>query len=272
MEANKRGPTIRNNTLIFLAVAALAICPLELQADVTLGAAGNYAVLAGSTVTNTGSSVVSGGDVGVSPGTAITGFSPESITAPYAIDNAGAGQAQSDLTAAYNTAAGLAKTQDISGQNLGSMVLNPGVYYFSTSAQLTGSLTLNNTSDPNAQFIFQIGSTLTTASGSQSAPAASVVMTNGQDPNVFWQVGSSATLGDYTQFEGHILANTSITLDTGATMLDGSALARNGAVTLENNTITNMVPEPSTMALLLIGSLLLGLPVFRTRWHDRRHS
>ena len=97
-------------------------------------------------------------------------------------------------------------------------------------------------------------------------------MTNGQDPNIFWQVGSSATLGNYTQFEGHILANTSITLDTGATMVDGSALALNGAVTLDNNAITNLVPEPSTMTLLLIGSLLLGLPVLRTRRHDRRHQ
>ena len=129
-------------------------------------------------------------------------------------------QAQNDLTTAYNAAAGLVHTQDLTGQDLGGLTLMPGVYFFSSSAQLTGTLTLNDQGDPNAQFVFQIGSTLTTASNS------SVVTINGGSMpgcTVFWQVGSSATLGTGTAFEGHILALTSITLNTGATILDGSA-------------------------------------------------
>ena len=148
-------------------------------------------------------------------------------------------QAQNDLTTAYNAAAGLAPTQNLTGQDLGGLTLTPGVYFFSSSAQLTGTLTLNDLGDPNAQFVFQIGSTLTTASNS------SVVTINGGSMpgcNVFWQVGSSATLGTGTAFEGHILALTSITLNTGATILDGSALARNGAVTLDTN---SFVPKPT---------------------------
>jgi len=213
--------------------------------------------------------------VGVSPGSAITGFPPGSITPPYTTHagDAVALQAQNDLTTAYNTAAGLAPTQDLSGQDLGGLTLTAGVYFFSSSAQLTGTLTLDAQGDPNALFVFQIGSTLTTASGS-------TVMTingGGADPgcNIFWQVGSSATLGTTTAFEGHILALTSITLNTGATILNGSALARNGAVTLDSNTITNcvstaVIPEPSTMSLALIGGALLGLPTLRKRWCQRR--
>lgn len=222
-----------------------------LMANVSLGTAGNFSVLAGSTVTNTGPSVIDGGSVGVSPGSAITGFPPGSVKPPFTthVADAVALQAQNDLTTAYNAAAGLVHTQDLTGQNLGGLTLVPGVYFFSSSAQLTGTLTLNDQGDPNAQFVFQIGSTLTTASNS------SVVTINGGSMpgcNVFWQVGSSATLGTGTAFEGHILALTSITLNTSATILDGSALARNGAVTLDTNTITNcvsssVVPEPPTI-------------------------
>ena len=125
-------------------------------------------------------------------------------------------QAQIDLTTAYNAAASLVLTQDLTGQDLGGLTLLPGVYFFSSSAQLTGTLTLNALGDPNAEFVFQIGSTLTTASNS------SVTMINGGSPPacaVYWQVGSSATLGTDTAFEGHILALTSITMNTGATML-----------------------------------------------------
>jgi Ice-binding-like len=124
-------------------------------------------------------------------------------------------------------------------------ILTPGVYFFSSSAQLTGTLTLNDQGNPDAEFVFQIGSTLTTASGSSV-----VTINSGDSPgcNVFWQVGSSATLGTTTAFEGNILALTSITADTGATVLDGRLLARNGAVTLDSNTITVpiCVPEASS--------------------------
>jgi hypothetical protein len=146
---------------------------------------------------------------------------------------------------------------DLTGQDLGGLTLTPGVYTFSSSAQLTGALTLDAQNDPEAQWVFQIGSALTTASNS------SVVSINNRGQplcNIFWQVGSSATLGTTTAFEGHILALTSITLNNGSTILNGSALARNGAVTLDNNRINNIdcdaavVPLPSAagMALALL--------------------
>jgi hypothetical protein len=265
---------MRKKPLVLLTITALAGLAIPGRAaSVDLGTAGNFAVLAGSTVTNTGPTVVDGGDVGVSPGTAITGFPPGSIVPPFTMHaaDAVAAQAQSDLVTAYNAAAGLAVTQDLTGQDLGGLTLTPGVYFFSSSAQLTGQLTLNDQGDPNAQFVFQIGSTLTTASNS------SVVTINGGSMpgcTVFWQIGSSATLGTGTAFEGHILALTSITMNTGATILDGSALARNGAVTLDSNTITNCVsssavPEPATASLTLIGGAMLGLHVLARKLRKR---
>jgi type VI secretion system secreted protein VgrG len=256
------------NKLILLAITAFAGCPLQTKAAIVLGTAGNFAVLAGTTVTNTGPSVVDGGDVGVSPGSAITGFPPGTVTSPFTTHAADAValQAENDLTTAYNAAASLAPTEDLTGQDLGGLTLLPGVYFFASSAQLTGTLTLNDEGDPNAQFVFQIGSTITTASNS------SVVTINGGSMpgcDVFWQVGSSATLGTGTAFEGHILALTSITETTGATILDGSALARNGAVTLDDNTVTNCVasvPEPATMTVILVGGALLRRPARRRRW------
>ena len=259
---------MRCKTLILLAIPALACFPLIAKANtINLGTAGDFAVLAGSTVTNTGSSVINGGSVGVSPGTAITGFPPGTVASPYTThsNDAAAIQAQEDLTAAYNTAAGLAPTQTLTGLDLGGMTLTPGVYFFSSSASLTGTLTLNDQNNPNAQFVFQIGSTLTTATSSTVT-----TINGGSKPgsSVFWQVGSSATLGTSTAFEGHILANTSITLDTGANIIGGSALARNGAVTLDGNNITNSVssvPQPSTIMLFLFGGALLGLPTIGKR-------
>jgi hypothetical protein len=257
---------MRWKTLFLTLIAGLVSFPLSTYADISLGTAGNFAVLGGASVTNTGTSVIDGGDVGVSPGTSITGFPPGTIVPPFTIHNgdATAAQAQLDLTSAYNAAAGLAVTQDLSGQDLGGLTLTPGVYHFSSSAQLTGTLTLNDLGDPNAQFVFQIGSTLTTASN-----AIVTTINGGPMPGctVFWQVGSSATLGTTTSFEGHILALASITLNTGATILDGSALAQNGSVTLDTNTITNCVravPEPGTMTLALIGGVML-LPICRRK-------
>ncbi|MDG3002212.1 ice-binding family protein [Paludisphaera mucosa] len=194
----------------------------------------------------------------------MTGFPPGVVTPPFTIHagDAVAAQAQVDLTTAYNAAAALAPTQDLSGMNLGGMVLLPGVYFFSSSAQLTGTLTLDAQGDADAQFVFQIGSTLTTASDS----SVSVINTGGELPgcNVFWQVGSSATLGTGTDFAGHILALTSITLNTDASIINGSALARNGAVTLDSNTIVNCVdvaavPEPAASTLALICGPILGV-------------
>lgn len=253
-----KGSGMARSTLIVLATTALAGFPLQAKAAIILGTAGNFAVLAGSTVTNTGPTVIDGGHVGVQPGSAITGFPPGIVLAPHTMHAANAVglQAQSDLTTAYNAAAGLPFNQNLTGQDLGGLTLLPGVYFFSSSAQLTGTLTLNNLGNPNAEFVFQIGSALTTASNS------SVVTINngGAMPGcaVFWQVGSSATLGTDTAFQGHILALTSITMNTDAT-IEGSALARNGAVTLDDNRITNcvLIPAPATMTLALVGCVLV---------------
>ena len=196
-----------------------------------LGTEQSFAVLGGSTVTNTGSSVITG-NLGVSPGTAITGFPPGILTGVMHAADAEALQAQTDTTAAYINLAGQECDSDLTGQDLGGKTLVPGVYCFSSSAQLTGALTLDAGGDPNAVWVFQTGSTLTTASNS------SVLLINGANPcNVFWQVGSSATLGTTTSFVGNIFALTSITLDNGASV-SGRALARNGAVTLDNNIVT----------------------------------
>ena len=205
----------------------------EAEAQI-LGTAESFGVLAGSTATNTGSSVIQG-NVGVSPGGAVVGFPPGIVVAPGVIHaaDAVAGQAQVDLTTAYNTLQALPSQVSLTGQNLGGMTLGPAVYSFATSAQLTGLLTLNGQGNSASQFVFQIGSTLTTASNS------AVLLINGANGNnVYWAVGSSATLGTNTAFAGNIVALTSITLNTGATLTCGRALARNGAVTLDSNTIT----------------------------------
>jgi hypothetical protein len=200
------------------------------QPPVGLGTAGSFAVLAGSTVTNTGPSVVNG-DVGVSPGTAVTGFPPGTVNGTIHAADAVAAQAQTDTTTAYNDAAGRTPPVSVSG-DLGGQTLTPGVYKSSSSLGLTGDVTLDAQGDPSAVFIFQVGSTLTTASSSR------VVLTNGAAAcNVFWQIGSSATLGTNSSFKGTILALTSITLTTGANV-EGRTLARNGAVTMDHNTIT----------------------------------
>src|SRR3984893_3226416 len=209
-------------TLLFGASPAWA------QTAPSLGSAQSFAVLGGSTVTNTGPTVITG-DLGVSPGSAVTGLPPGLIFngAIHAADGV-ALAAQNSVTTAYNNLAGQICTQDLTGQDLGGKTLTPGVYCFTSSAQLTGTLTLNAQGNGAAVFIFKIGSTLTTAS------ASSVVLTNGGSLcNIFWQVGSSATLGTTSSFLGNILALTSITLTTG-TNVTGRALARNGAVTLDS--------------------------------------
>jgi len=196
-----------------------------------LGTEQSFAVLGGSTVTNTGSSVITG-NLGVSPGSAITGFPPGIVTGVTHAADAEALQAQTDTTAAYIDLASQACTSDLTGQDLGGKTLVPGVYCFSSSSQLTGALTLDAGGVSNAVWVFKAGSTLTTAVNS------SVVLINGANPcNVFWQVGSSATLGTTTSFVGNIFALTSITLNNGASV-SGRVLARNGAVTLDNNIVT----------------------------------
>lgn len=229
--------------MIFRAELTLGVCvslfgfsaltPAPVQAQ-TLGTAADFGVLAGSTVTNTGPSVIQG-SVGVSPGGAVVGFPPGIVLPPGVIHaaDATASQAQTDLTTAYTTLMGLPSQVNLSGQDLGGLILTSGVYSFNTSAQLTGVVTLNGQGNSASPFVFQIGTTLTTASNS------AVLLINGANGNnVYWAVGSSATLGSNTVFAGNIVALASITLDTGASINCGRALARNGAVTLDNNTIT----------------------------------
>ena len=197
----------------------------------SLGSVGSFAVLGGSTVTNTGATTIDG-SLGVSPGLAITGFPPGLVSggAIHAGD-AVALQAQIDTATAYDALAAQACTVDLTGKDLGGMTLTPGVYCFSSSAQLTGALVLDAGGKADAVFIFKTQSTLTTASN------ASVHVTNGgSDCGVFWQIGSSATLGTGTELAGSILALASITLTTGA-KVSGRVLARTGAVTMDDNAI-----------------------------------
>ena len=215
------------------------------QTPVLLGTASSYGVLAGSAVTNTGASVVSG-DLGLSPGTAVTGFPPGTVGGVEQVTNAAAAQAQTDLTTAYNDAAGRAPTSvatELGGQTLVAGAYNSAAGTFG----ITGILTLDGQNNANSVFIFQTASTLITASASQ------VKLINGASYcNVFWQVGSSATLGTNSDFQGTILALTSITLTTGATV-NGRLLARNGAVTLDTNTITtscSAAPTPGSITVV----------------------
>jgi hypothetical protein len=217
--------------LIALSVVAVASAPASATATpVPLGTADSFAVLAGQTVTNTGPSVITG-DLGVSPGTAITGFPPGLVNGVQYSAGPTALQAQSDLVAAFNNAAGQA-TDSALPPDAGGLTLVPGVYTASSDLHLTGTLTLDAQGNPNAVWVFQVGSALITSSASR------VLLINGASPcNVFWEVGSSATLGTQSTFVGNILALTSISATTGAS-IDGRALARNGSVTLDTNRIT----------------------------------
>lgn len=196
----------------------------------SLGSAQPFGVLAGTTVTCAGPVGTISADVGLSPGSAITGFPPCTISGTQSIANATAATAQGDLTVAFNALAGLACGTTISA-DLGGTTLAPGVYCSASSVGVTGVVTFDGQGDSNAKFVVQAGSALTVA--------GSVVLIGGaQAKNVYWQVGSSATLGTGSVMKGNILALTSISFASNATLL-GRALARNGAVSLvSNNSIT----------------------------------
>ncbi len=196
---------------------------------VPLGTAQSYAVLAGSTVTNTGPSVIDG-NLGLSPGSAVKGFPPGLVHGTIHKADPAAGQAKADLKTGYNVAAAEGPTITVAG-DLGGQTLTRGVYNSASKLGLTGALTLDGQGDPGSVWVFQAGSTLKTASASR------VNLINGASAcNVFWQVGSSATLGTGSTFRGSILALTSISVTSGVT-IHGRVLARNGAVTLDTDTI-----------------------------------
>jgi len=216
-----------------LTLAGLAAVATAFEDPVDLGSAGNFAILAGSTVTSTAAAgTVITGDIGLSPGTAVTGFPPATITGTWHLGDPIAALAQLDLTIAYDDAAGRSTAPIGVAGNLGGMTLFPGLYKSTGSLEISsGDLTLDAQGDPNGIFIFQMASTLTTTPGRQMILAGGA-----QASNIYWQVGSSATFGTTSVVYGNVLALVSITINTGAAF-SGRALARNGAVTLDSNVV-----------------------------------
>ena len=246
---SKRRPTGSRLVVAGLALGALSIAAISgtaeagIVATVPLATAGSYSVLAATTVTNTGPSVLAE-SIGLHPGTAVVGFPPGMVSAPGTIDAGGESSliAQNDLTIAYDNAAGRSVEFTQTNPDLVGQRLIPGVYAATAKAplSLSGQLVLDGQNNPLAVFIFQTDSTLITSSGS------SIALINGASQcNVFWQVGSSATLGSGSVFVGNILALTSITVESGVTVR-GRALARNGAVTLINDTFVSPSCVPTT--------------------------
>jgi hypothetical protein len=267
---------------------ALAYGPAQglAQSSILGSELGSFSVLGASTVTNTGATTL-GGNLGVSPGSAITGAASITLTGVIHQTNAFAGLAQSQLTTARNSLGSLGSGTTL-GVNLAGLTLSPGVYTVPAGvSNLTGTLTLNGQGNANAAWVFQMPSTLITSPGSVVR-----VVNTGAGAGVFWNVGSSATLDTTTSFQGNILALTSISLNTGATIGCGSALANTGGVTMQGNTVgggcggvtggqagnggglgggytvpigggtpttIGSVPEPETYAITLAGLVFLGL-------------
>lgn len=211
------------------------VIPLQttVQATVPLAGASDLAILSGAAITNTGGTIITG-DMGLSPGTSIGGFPPGILIGTQHINDVIANQAKLDLTAAYNDAAGRTSTDIVTlSGNIGGLTLTPGLYKSTSSLAISsGDLTFDAKGDPNAVFIIQIASALTTTSGRKVFLAGGAVASN-----IFWQVGTSATFGTTSEFKGTVMAMQSITFKTGA-KLDGRGLARVGAVTMDANAIT----------------------------------
>ena len=240
------------------------------QAVPLLGTAQAFSVLGAAAVTNTGATTL-WGDLGVWPGTSITGGGSITLAGAVHQTDGVAQQAQADALGAYQVLGGLAAGVNLSGQDLGGMVLTPGVYDFANTAQLTGTLVLDYQHNANAQFVFRIGSALTTASSS----VVSRINADGLDA-LYWWVGRSATLGSASLFAGTVLADQSVTLNTGASSLCGRVIALHAAVTLDNNTLAHdcqdqlgsgggsvgvgggTLPEPTSWALVALALAALG--------------
>ena len=245
--------------LCCLALPLLALCA---HASV-LNGADAFGVLGASTVTNVPAlGTVINGNLGLWPGTSITGFPPGIVNGTIHNHDAVAMTAQADALTGYNFLAGLSATQTLTGQDLGGHTLDSGqVYFYATSAQLTGQVTLNFQGLNNAMIVVQIGSTLTTAPGSSV-----LVIHPGLNDQMYWQVGSSATLDTTTAFYGSVIADASVTLNHGATINCGRAIALNGAVTMDDNTVsidscagtTTPTPEPATLSLVGTGAVAAG--------------
>jgi hypothetical protein len=245
---NKRAANTLGLALLAIASTLALAAPAQAQNAVPLGGANAFAVLGATTVTNTGPSIITG-DLGVSPGPSCTGLpapciggGPGTVNGTIHLTDAVAAQAQLDLTTAYNNAQSQTGAITVPTE-LGGTTRGPGVYNSAAGTfGITGTLTLDGQGNPNARFIFQTDSTLVTAAGNSN-----VALINGaQSCNVFWAVGSSATLGTNTVFRGNILALTAVTATTGA-VIDGRLLAQNAAVTLDTNTVTRSVCAPDTI-------------------------
>lgn len=231
-----RNKKIALSLILLILIMTIPVMSASVQAPVNLGTASSFAVLAGSTITNTGTSVIggtAGGNIGLHPGTIFTGQTSATISGSINLADAVALLAKNDLQTAYNEAMGRTPVDRI-GSELGGTIVKPGVYDSADGTfQLTGTLTLDGEGNPNAVFIFKTSSTLITASGSN------ITLINGATScNTFWVVGSSATLGTNSGFVGQLMAQASITANTGA-VVQGKLLALTGAVTLDTTTITN---------------------------------
>ncbi|MDB4890199.1 MAG: hypothetical protein JWL61_2054 [Gemmatimonadetes bacterium] len=247
---------------ITLALALLIGATSSASGQVVLGTAQQFGVLGAATVTNTGPTTIDR-SLGVWPGGAITGLGSITVGGSVHQADAVAQQAQSDARTAYDALRLLPFTTDLSGQDLGGMTLLPGVYYFSSTAQLTGNVFLDFLGNSGSRFVFQIVSDLTTASGSTVSP-----LHGGPFSEVFWLLGSSGTLGTNSTFLGTIIADQSISITTGARIDCGRAIAMVGQVSMDTNVISDdcaastvvpvtPTPEPATFGLFAIGALVV---------------